>query len=106
VVFLHRGRLLALDTPESLRRGVHGEILAVRVERAREARAAAERHASVRLASVFGDRLHVTVDSAAAAAPGLRAALEREGHAVHTIERVEPSMEDVFLDRIAAAEAA
>jgi ABC-2 type transport system ATP-binding protein len=106
VVFLHRGRVLALDSPDALREGLTGEILAVRLEHARTARDAALRHPGVRLASVFGDRLHVTVDAAATAAPALRAALEREGHAVRGIERVEPSMEDVFLDRIAAAAAA
>ena len=106
VALLHRGRLLALDTPDALQAGLRGEMLEVRAERAREARDILRRLRLVRRAALFGDRVHLTVDSAAEAAGPVRSALLVAGLAVEGVEPVEPSMEDVFIDRIAGTEAA
>ena len=66
VALLHQGRLLALDTPVALQRALAGELLVVEVEaRARRARSARQ-DTRVRRATLFGDKLHVTVASAAA----------------------------------------
>jgi ABC-2 type transport system ATP-binding protein len=106
VVLLHKGRVLALDTPAALQAGLQGEMLEVRVERPREAREVLRQLRPVRRAALFGDRVHLTVGSAEAAAGPVRAALLAAGLAVEGVERMEPSMEDVFIDRLAAAEAA
>jgi ABC-2 type transport system ATP-binding protein len=105
LAFLWRGRLLALETPEALQRGMAGELLELAVDRPREAAAAAGAHAAVRRAAVFGDRLHLTVSSAAADGPPLARALAAAGFTVGEPRRVEPSLEDVFLGRIAEAQA-
>jgi ABC-2 type transport system ATP-binding protein len=101
VAFLDRGRLLALETPERLRRDLPGELLAVRVARVREARAAAVALPEVRRAAVFGDRLHLSVASAERDGPAVTAALARAGFPVLELTAIEPSMEDVFIERIA-----
>jgi ABC-2 type transport system ATP-binding protein len=104
VAFLDRGRLLALETPERLRRGLAGELLAVTLDRAREARAAAVALPEVRRAAVFGDRLHLSVASAERDGPVVAAALARAGFPVWDMAAIEPSMEDVFIERIAGRE--
>jgi ABC-2 type transport system ATP-binding protein len=103
LALLDHGRILALDEPDALQRGLAGEILAVRIARAREARERMLLHPGVRRAAVFGDRLHLTVDSASAAEPGVRAALEAAGIRVEGAERIVPSMEDVFIGLIEEA---
>jgi ABC-2 type transport system ATP-binding protein len=106
VALLHRGRLLALETPDALQAGLRGELVSVRLDRPREARDVLRRHPLVRRAALFGDRLHLTVESAATAEGPVRDALRDAGFAVASIERIEPSMEDVFIERIAGSEAA
>ena len=56
----------------------------------------------MRSLEVFGDRLHVLVDAAGAAAPNLRAALEAAGVVVRSLRPVRPTLEDVFVARLTA----
>ncbi|MHB9028283.1 MAG: ABC transporter ATP-binding protein [Candidatus Latescibacterota bacterium] len=51
----------------------------------------------------FGDRLHLNVRDAAAAAPVIREFLERQGLAPVAVEKVSPSMEDVFVEDMSDA---
>ncbi|RPH53402.1 DUF4162 domain-containing protein, partial [bacterium] len=95
-----------VDTPEALQRGLAGEVLEVRIDRAREAREAAARLPAVRRAALFGDRLHLTVASVEADGPAVEAALRQAGFAPREVHRIEPSLEDVFIERIAGAQAA
>jgi ABC-2 type transport system ATP-binding protein len=106
LVLLHKGRILALDTPEALQRGFEGQILEVRVERPREARERLLNHPAVRRAALFGDRLHLTVGSAESDGPAVAEALKQAGFAVGGVRPVPPSLEDVFIEDIDAAEVA
>jgi len=103
LVLLHRGRVLALDTADALQRAMPATILAVPVDRVREARIVAEGVPGVRRAAVFGDRLHLTVDDEAEVGPRVLAALAAAGHAVSDARRIVPTLEDVFIERIAGA---
>ncbi len=106
LALIHRGRLLAVDTPRGLQQTLRGEILEVRVERIRDARALFAAHPVVQRVAMFGDRLHLTVAVAADAAPAVNAALREAGIAATDARPVTPSLEDVFIERIATAEAA
>jgi ABC-2 type transport system ATP-binding protein len=106
LVLLHQGKVLAIDTPGALQRSLSGEILELRLDRMREARDAAARLPQVRRAAIFGDRLHLTVGSAAADGPAVTAALRQAGFAAQDSRRMVPSLEDVFIERIAAAQEA
>jgi ABC-2 type transport system ATP-binding protein len=101
VAMIHAGRLLALDTPDALRREFEGEILAIRLgDRVREAREVLRAIPVARRVAIFGDRLHVTVGTAATEATQIEGALRAAGLQVTGVEPVEPSMEDVFIDRL------
>ena len=106
LALLHEGKLLAVDTPEALQRGLAGEVLQVRLDRAREARDIAAGLPAVRRAALFGDRLHLTVASVEGDGPAVEAALRQAGFPPREVRRIDPSLEDVFIERIAAAEAA
>jgi ABC-2 type transport system ATP-binding protein len=106
LALLHLGRLLVVDTPRALQAAFDGELLEVRVARARHARAVAESVPGVRRAQLFGATLHVTVDSAERTAAPVAAALAAAGHEVAELTTIPATLEDVFLARIAdAAEA-
>lgn len=104
VALLHHGRPLAIETPEALQRDLQGKLLAVRAAPLREARDVARTLPAVRQAAIFGDRLHLTVGSAEADAPAVKAGLEQRGYRVEEMTEIAPSMEDVFIDRVARAE--
>jgi ABC-2 type transport system ATP-binding protein len=102
LAMLHRGRLLALDTPDALRGAERGDLLEIRVDRPRSARDVAAALPGVRSAVVFGDRIHVAAGTGAAA--GLEEALRAAGLRPLGTRRIEPSLEDVFVSRIGEAD--
>lgn len=104
LAFIHRGRLLALDTPEALQGTLDGELLEVEVAKVRKASAISRSVPGVRGAAVFGDRLHLTVGSADEQAPAVAAALADAGLPAARIRPITPSLEDVFIGSIARAE--
>ncbi len=106
VALLDRGRMLTVDEPEALQRRLEGRVIMVRVARVREARDRVVGLPGVRRAAVFGDRLHVTVESGERDGPAIEAALRAAGIEVIEARDVAPSMEDVFIDHLATAGAA
>ena len=103
VALLHEGRLLALDTPVALQQALAGEVLVVEVDKPRTARDLLKHDAQVRRATLFGDKLHVTVTSAAADAPRIEQVLRTAGLSVLSIARADASLEDVFIERMTAS---
>ncbi len=103
LALISAGRLLALDSPAALQASLRGDLLALRVARPREALARATGLPQVRRAAIFGDRLHLRVDDAGRDLPSLAGALAEAGFPVLGSEVVAPSLEDVFIERVAAA---
>jgi len=101
LALLHEGRAVALDTPQALQGALEGRLLAVRVERPREAREIAAGLPGVEMAAIFGDVLHLTVDDATRRAPEIERALRTAGFPVLDSSQIAPSLEDVFITRLA-----
>jgi drug efflux transport system ATP-binding protein len=103
VALLDRGRLLALDAPDTLRASLPGVLLEVVVPNPRESQSRLAAHGFE--AQVFGDRLHVWLKDG-------RAALERftsdtaSGIGATSVRPVTPSLEDVYIARLSAAHVA
>jgi len=108
LALLHQGRLLAVASPRELVASFAGVLLEVAHPEARRLGTEAEAVPGVVRAQLFGDRLHVTIDEAAAGEvrAALASALAAAAAADAAIATIEPSLEDVFLARIAEAEAA
>ncbi len=102
VVLLDGGRALALDTPRALQSSLDGTMLSVRADVPRTARDLLRGAPSVRSATLFGDTVHVLVADVTIEAE-LTALMRQNGLAVHGIEPVRPSLEDVFIDRVGGA---
>ncbi|HEV8582448.1 MAG TPA: ABC transporter ATP-binding protein [Thermoanaerobaculia bacterium] len=106
LALLHQGKVLAIDTPDALQGSLAGEILEVQIDRVREAKEAASKLPQVRRAAIFGDRLHLTVEAGKKDWPAIEAALRQAGFSPREARSIVPSLEDVFMERIAAAEEA
>jgi ABC-2 type transport system ATP-binding protein len=105
VALFHKGRMLGMDTPEALQRSLEGEMVMIQVENVREARDHVSQLPMVRRAIVFGDRLHVTVSSSEREGPAVKSLLLQAGFQVQQMCPVLPTMEDVFMEKVAKAEA-
>ncbi len=103
VGFILNGALIREGAPADIPREYPFAIIAVRapeiVKRARRL----EFPDIVLGRRIFGDRLHLNVRDADAAAPVIREFLQRRGIAPVVVEQVAPSMEDVFVEDMSDA---
>jgi ABC-2 type transport system ATP-binding protein len=100
VALMFEGRVIVCDAPERIKELVEGDLLELRPDRLREATRLIETLPGVLEVQVYGDLLHVFVDSASARAPSLQAALERAGIGVHGLRQTRPRMEEAFISLI------
>jgi ABC-2 type transport system ATP-binding protein len=107
LALLDRGRIVALGTPDELReRYMPADVLEVTTDRPVEALELLPREPPIAEVALFGSLLHVVVADAAADTAQVRARLEAAGLRVDRIERIRPSLEDVFVSLITARAAA
>lgn len=98
LALIYRGRMVALGTPSELKqRHMKGELLLIEAEPLGEALEALEEAPGVQDVAVFGNALHVVVESAPASGAPLRAFLEARRVRVGPIQPIRPSLEDVFV---------
>jgi ABC-2 type transport system ATP-binding protein len=94
---MYGGKLIALDTPAGLKHSVvQGDVLEIEGSPQDAARSLVAALPGVRDVSAHGARLHAIVEDAAQA-PAILAALGSGGIEDAHIERIDPSLEDVFV---------
>ncbi len=104
---MDRGELIAIGTPESVKRDLMREdILEVLCERPQDAIAELEKLPTVTGVALFGRGLHVVAEDGDAAAIEVRQWLETQSYAIERIEAISPSLEDVFVSLIEARDRA
>jgi drug efflux transport system ATP-binding protein len=100
---IYRGELIALGTPEVLKtRFMKEEILDLQGDRPQEAMAAIERVHGVKEAALFGKGIHIVVENADSAVGIIKQTLADHHIEVFQIEKIIPSLEDVFVSLIEA----
>ena len=95
VGLLHQGRLMACDTVEGVKGLLQGTLLEVRCGAPRQA-AVLLRAAGIGSVTLFGDRIHVLAGDEGGARTSIEAALRAEGIPCHSLETIEPTLEDIF----------
>ena len=100
VALMNRGRLIALDRPAALRAELAEPILELRTDDAARAVEALKGAEGVIEAAMFGRRVHVAAEDEARAGAAIRNRLSRAGLALERIERIDPSLEDVFVSLV------
>ncbi len=97
LALMHKGRLLAVGTPDEVKGLMRRAILQVRCDNVHQAALVLRERLGLQRVGLFGDRLHVLADQADAAGAQIRDLLATADIAVQSIEQIEPSLEDVFV---------
>jgi ABC-2 type transport system ATP-binding protein len=100
VALLDAGQVVASNTPAAIQAESAATIVEIAASPLRPALAAARLAAGADRVQLFGDRLHVRVEDDREA-DGLVAAVGRAGVDVTSVRRVRPTLEDVFIERVA-----
>lgn len=105
IALLHEGKVLALDQPNRLRTSLTGTLFEVIVPDARAALDKLTIQRDIASAQVFGDRLHVWIETGDrdAASRTMTAALQGAALQAENVRPIVPSLEDVFIARLATA---
>jgi ABC-2 type transport system ATP-binding protein len=100
---IYRGELIALGTPEALKtRMMEEEVLDLHCDRPQEAMALIESVIGVKEVALFGKGLHVIVEEAEPSINNIRKTLTDHHFIIAQIEKIIPSLEDVFVSLIEA----
>jgi ABC-2 type transport system ATP-binding protein len=97
VGLMHNGRLLLVDTPKTIKSSFQGELLEVRASNLWTARKVLSDHPLVRGSLAMGDRLMLSVETAAKAMGTIKEALEQAGLTGVAIAQAQPSLEELFV---------
>jgi ABC-2 type transport system ATP-binding protein len=107
MALIFRGKIVALGTPSELKRDfMKGELLLVECEPLGEAVEVLQSVPDVMDAAVFGNALHLVVEDAASSVLKLQSYLAERGIKVTRMDKIRPSLEDVFVSLTTGREAA
>jgi ABC-2 type transport system ATP-binding protein len=102
IALIYRGELIALGSPAALKTSMRQDILDIRCDRPQDAMVVLQKLDGVVEAALFGLGLHVVANDGAIVAEKVGRALRDHGFAPHRVEKVAPSLEDVFVSLIEA----
>jgi ABC-2 type transport system ATP-binding protein len=97
LALMHRGRLIALDRPDRLRRDLHQPVLEVLTDDPARAVEALRDAPGVLEAAMYGRAVHVMVTDETAGLADVPRRLAAAGRRVDAVRPIAPSLEDVFV---------
>lgn len=104
LAIMHGGKLIAADTPAGLKEDFSGTLFCFDVDPLLQALEASRKMDGVRDAVMFGTAIHLTMDADDPEAS--RRSLEAAGITVHDVRRINPNLEDVFVQLITLSQLA
>lgn len=100
---MYRGELIACDSPSALKNHIMREdVLEIACDRPQDAMGEVERVGGIREVALFGRTLHAVAVNGEDAQAAVSAALTAKGFNVESVEKIVPSLEDVFVSLIEA----
>jgi drug efflux transport system ATP-binding protein len=97
IALMHHGKLLAVGTPEEVKRLMRGSILEIRAADPRRATAVLREKLGANAVGLFGDRVHVVTAEPDASRSQIEQTLAGAGLNLSSLRQIEPSLEDVFV---------
>ncbi len=97
LVLMNRGKVIALDDPAGLRERMAEPLLEITTSAPPRAVETLKQQDGVLEAAMFGRMVHVVVENEASAKEAIAAALAERSIPLEKIQRVTPSLEDVFV---------
>lgn len=102
LALIYRGEMIASGTPSKLKTEMREEILEVVCDRPQDAMEDIEQLKAVKEAALFGKGLHVVTSDSTLAAEQIRDWLAKHNDTTAKVEKILPSLEDVFVSLIEA----
>jgi ABC-2 type transport system ATP-binding protein len=107
IALIYRGELIAIGSPEVLKTELMPEeVLEVLCQRPQDAMGEIEKVPGVKEVALFGKGLHVVAEDGEATAEAVRSLLKERGYEIARVEKIVPSLEDVFVSLIEARDRA
>jgi ABC-2 type transport system ATP-binding protein len=107
LALIYRGELIAMGSPAALKSEfMQEDVLEVQCERPQDAMGEIDKLEGIKEVALFGKGLHAIALDGEQAALRVRAALLRRGYQVDRVEKIAPSLEDVFVSLIEARDRA
>jgi len=107
LALVYRGEIIAMDTPEALKtRLMREDVLEVLCDAPQDVMSDIEALPGVKETALFGRGLHVVAGDGASAAAEIHSLFAGRGRGDATVERIVPSLEDVFVSLIEARDEA
>lgn len=97
IALMHRGEIIACDTPASLKSSLSGEMLDLFAQPQREALRHLRIHPRASHVQVFGERLHLLIRNPQDDLPLLKADLSKHNIQISDVRHTTASLEDVFV---------
>jgi len=97
VAMMNQGKILKCDTPEAVKSSFHSEVVELICDNVHRASEILSRSFERNNIQLFGDRLHVIVQSAKKEESDIRRSLKDELVEVLSYRMIPPSLEDVFI---------
>jgi ABC-2 type transport system ATP-binding protein len=104
VALMHQGRLLFCDTPSNLKSRFGKGVLSVTSPEPRRLRVELEHAEGISSLVLTGDGAHLVVDDAPRRIPEIEALLKQARVAFDSVQQVEPTIEDLFVDAVQGKE--
>ena len=104
VGLIHQGRMLAVGTPDEVKKLMRGTILEVRASVPRHATTILREKLSADSISLFGDKVHVVTSTPEESRREIESILRTAGLDIGGIRVIEPALEDVFVSVLSARE--
>jgi ABC-2 type transport system ATP-binding protein len=100
LALMNRGKLIAMDRPSALKQDIDIPILSLQTDNAPLAVEALRNVTGVLDAAMFGRDVHITVEDESRAQDIIRDSLAGANRTCESLERVTPSLEDVFVSLV------
>jgi len=101
VGLIHRGKFLAVGTPDEVKKLMRGTIVEIRSSEPRKASALLREQLPPGSVGLFGDRVHVVTENPADATRRAETILNGAGLQLWGVRPIEPTLEDVFVSVLA-----
>lgn len=97
ISLIHQGILLSVGTPGEIKNLLRGELWEVRCDLRMKAMEMLRNLPWVKGAGIFGDKIHILLEGGEIARAKMENSLNSSGFTIHSLRRISPSLEDVFI---------
>ena len=100
MVLIYHGTIIASGTPSQMKNEMKNEVLEIEIANSQDSLDKVSKIEGVKEAALFGANIHVVVYDSSRAVPTIKEFLEKEKAGKFNINKILPSLEDVFVSAI------